>query len=90
MARPSPIRKAAFSDRARPGAEYAVRVTPNARAETFETDGEGFRIAVTAAPENGRANAAVARLLARALGVAPGRLTLIRGATARDKTFRLD
>jgi uncharacterized protein YggU (UPF0235/DUF167 family) len=29
-------------------------------------------------------------LLAKAIGVAPTRLTLIRGETARDKVFRLD
>jgi len=54
--------------------------------------GEGgpLRCTTTAAPEDGRANAAVAEQLARALGVAKTRLTLLRGATSRDKVFRLD
>ena len=37
----------------------------------------------------GKANRAVAELLARALGVAKSRLELVRGQTARDKVFRL-
>lgn len=45
---------------------------------------------VTAVPEDGRANRAVQDLLAEALGVAKTRLVLLRGATARDKVFRLD
>jgi hypothetical protein len=32
----------------------------------------------------------VIKLLAKSLGVAKSRLTLIRGATSRDKQFRLD
>jgi uncharacterized protein YggU (UPF0235/DUF167 family) len=90
MARPNPVAKAAFADRALPGAEFAVRVTPNAAAAALQASPDGFRVAVTETPEAGRANAAVLRLLARALGVAPGRLTLIRGAAGRDKRFRLD
>ena len=33
---------------------------------------------------------AVRKLLARAMGIAPSRLTLVGGATARDKLFRVD
>ena len=72
-----------------PGTEIAVRVTPRAGREAIEP-GDPLRIRVTAPPEDGKANDSVRRLLARALGVAPTRLTLIRGATARDKLFRLD
>ena len=72
-----------------PGTEIAVRATPRAGREAIEP-GDPLRIRVTAPPEDGKANDAVRRLLARAMGVAPTRLTLIRGATARDKLFRLD
>ena len=41
-------------------------------------------------PEDGKANAAVIKLLAKALGVAKSRLVLVRGATSRDKLFRID
>lgn len=72
-----------------PGSTFAVRVTPNARRAGLET-GDPLRIAVTEVPEDGRATLAAQSLLAKALGVARTRLTLIRGATARDKLFRLD
>ncbi|MEY4984251.1 MAG: hypothetical protein RIR62_2517 [Pseudomonadota bacterium] len=71
------------------GAELAVRVTPRARRPGVTVAGGTIRVAVTAPPEDGRANAAVAEALAHALGIAKGRLVLIRGATARDKVFRI-
>jgi uncharacterized protein (TIGR00251 family) len=66
-----------------------VRVTPNASREQVTQDGERFVIRVTCPPEDGRANKAVTRLLAKALGLAPARLTLVRGATGRDKLFQV-
>ncbi|WP_374641524.1 DUF167 domain-containing protein [Tabrizicola sp.] len=79
-----------LSHLALPGATFAVRVTPNARRAGLELAGEVIRIAVTEVPEAGRATEAARVALARALGVAKSRLTLLRGATARDKLFRLD
>lgn len=73
------------------GAEFRLRVTPGARREALERAEDGtIRAHVTAAPEDGKANAAVAALLAMALGVAKSRLVLLRGATSRDKLFRLE
>ncbi|MFN7004256.1 MAG: DUF167 domain-containing protein [Roseinatronobacter sp.] len=78
-------------DLAIPGAILAVRVTPQARRAGITRDTSGqLRVAVTVAPEKGRANAAVRKLLGEGLGVAPSRLTLLRGHGARDKQFRLD
>jgi uncharacterized protein YggU (UPF0235/DUF167 family) len=63
----------------------AVRVTPRARVERREiVDGRLFA-KVRAKPEDGKANAAVMELLAAALGLAPSRLRLLRGATSRQK-----
>ena len=45
---------------------------------------------VTETPEAGKATEAARAALAKALGVAKTRLTLLRGATSRDKLFRLD
>jgi len=75
---------------ATPGAVIAVRVTPKASRNAVVAEGGTIRAYVTVVPEDGKANAAVQALLAKALGVAKSRLTLIRGATARDKAFRLD
>ena len=73
-----------------PGATLAVRVTPNARRAGVELVDGVIRIGVTQTPEDGRATEAARVALAKALGVAKTRLTLLRGATSRDKLFRLD
>ncbi|MBL9074665.1 DUF167 domain-containing protein [Tabrizicola sp.] len=79
-----------LSHLARPGAMIAIRVTPNARRPGVELVEGQIRIAVTETPEGGKATEAARAALAKAMGVAKTRLTLIRGATARDKLFRLD
>lgn len=79
-----------LSDLAQSGAQIAVRVSPRAARNAVQRDGGTLRIYVTAAPEAGKATEAARKLLAEALGVAPSRLKLQRGATARDKLFRLD
>lgn len=72
-----------------PGTVIELRVTPNASANRITLDMDRIRVAVTAVPEGGRANAAVVKLLAKAIGVAPSRLVLLRGETAREKQFRV-
>ncbi len=75
---------------AHPGAEIAVRVTPRASRNALRMDDGMIRIQVTSVPEDGKATEAAQVLLAKALGVAKTRLTLLRGTKARDKVFRLD
>lgn len=79
-----------LSAHAVPGAVFAVRVTPKASRDRITADGDGWRVYVTSVPEDGKANAAVQKLLAKALGVAKTRLVLTQGATSREKVFRLD
>lgn len=68
----------------------AVRVTPGARSEMLEIADGRLLARVRAKPEDGKANAAVRELLAQGLGVAPARLELLRGATSREKLFRIE
>lgn len=70
-----------------PGAEIAVRVTPKAARNGITTGVGGLKVQVTAAPEGGKATEAVRQILALAVGIAPTRLVLKRGATAREKLF---
>ncbi len=84
------VKKGDHATLAIPGAEFTVRVTPRARQPSVAVVNGQWHISVTAAPEDGKANAAVAEALAHALGIAKTRLTLLRGATSRDKVFRLD
>ncbi|GGK24454.1 DUF167 domain-containing protein [Salinarimonas ramus] len=76
------------------GETLLVRVTPKASAERIaperdETGALVLRVAVTAAPEDGKANAAVIALLAEALGLPRSALAIVRGETARTKTIRV-
>lgn len=87
MAKPKVRDLPDLSDLARPGCEISLRVTPKAARTGLTRDGHALRASVTAPPENGKANAAVRALLAAAMGVAPSRLTLKRGATSRNKVY---
>ena len=74
---------------ATPGTRIEVRVTPKAaKNHIFLRDGQ-VHIQVTAAPESGKANVAVLKLLAKAVGIPKSRLTLVRGQTTRTKIFEV-
>ena len=78
-----------FSHLAHPGQVIAVRVTPRAARSGISLEGDLVKIAVTEAPERGKATRAATKALARALGLPPSRLELIAGASARDKKLRV-
>ncbi|MFT8244076.1 DUF167 domain-containing protein [Roseomonas sp. BN140053] len=76
------------------GLELRVRAQPRARRPGLSglapgVNGPRLRVAVTAAPEDGAANRAVAGTLAEALGVPPSAVTLLAGSTSREKLFRV-
>lgn len=76
----------AVVDETRAGPVVRVRARPRARRDAIEgVDARGLRVAVRAAPERGKANAAVLRVLAGALGVPVASLELASGDAARDK-----
>jgi uncharacterized protein len=79
-----------LSHLAQPGTSLAIRVTPNARRPGVELVEGQIRVSVSVPPEDGKATEAARIALAKALGVAKTRLTLLRGAASRDKLFRLD
>lgn len=49
-----------------------------------------LRVRVATPPERGKANEAVLRLLAAALGVERRHLRIVRGQTSRDKLIEVD
>lgn len=72
-------------------ARLALRVSPGARrTAVVGRYGDAWKVAVTAPPERGRANADVVRLLARALDVPPACVTLVKGSAARDKVIEIE
>lgn len=67
-----------------------VKVSPGAgRAGVVGRQGDAWKVRVTAAPEHGRANEAVLRLLAEALAVPRDAVTLVSGHAGRDKVVEL-
>ncbi|MBU6419447.1 MAG: DUF167 domain-containing protein [Proteobacteria bacterium] len=46
-----------------------------------------LKVAVTAPPEDGKANAAIIEVLAAWLGVKPGTVTQVAGRASREKKF---
>lgn len=67
----------------------SVRVTPGARSEAVEIAVGRVHVKVRAKPEDGKATAAVVDLLCQALAVPPSHIALLRGATSREKLFRI-
>ena len=47
-------------------------------------------IRVKAPPVDGRANVTLCRLVAKCLGVARGRVSVVRGGSARDKVIEVE
>jgi uncharacterized protein len=67
-----------------------LRVSPGAgRAQVVGRHGDAWKVRVTAAPEQGRANDAVLRLLSEVLAVPRDALVLVSGHGARDKIVEL-
>lgn len=92
MARPAPSLPdpAALRARIDAGGRLAVKVTPGAREESVTLTGDAVLVKVRAPADKGAANEAVIAVVARALGLAPSRLTMLRGATSRQKLLAVD
>jgi len=74
------------------GDRVLVTIRVGSRAASNLVGGErdgALLVRVTAAPADGKANAAVVRVLAKALDVPPSEVRLVRGATARTKVLSL-
>ncbi|HET9852460.1 MAG TPA: DUF167 family protein [Candidatus Limnocylindrales bacterium] len=72
------------------GVRLAVRLIPGAGRDSVDGVADGvLRARVAARPVDGAANEALRRLLAAALGVAPGRLAIVSGQASRTKVVRI-
>ena len=74
-----------------PAATFAVRVVPRAAKEGVAGyEGGVLRIRLNAPPVEGKANEALGRFLAKALGVSRGSVTLVAGEKGRSKIVRIE
>ena len=77
------------------GIVITVRLTPKGGRDAIDgietlADGRAvLKLRVRAAPHEGAANAALCRVLAKALGVPPGRVEIAGGATSRIKRVQI-
>jgi len=77
------------------GVALAVRLTPKGGRDSIDgiellADGRSvLKARVRAAPSEGEANAALLRLIAKAVGVPPRNVALSAGATARIKRLTI-
>ena len=68
-----------------------VKVVPGARSDRVAGRyGDGIKVQVTAPPEGGKANAAVIRVLAEAMGIKPARVQVLRGHGQPRKVVTVD
>lgn len=77
------------------GLVVTVRLTPKGGRDAIDgiealADGNPvLKVRVRAAPHEGAANEALCRVLAKALGVGPGRVEIAQGATSRIKRVKI-
>ena len=70
--------------------EIRIKAVPNASRDAIAGMlGDRLKVCVSAPPEGGRANGAIAALLARELGVRPAQVEIIAGHTGPDKVVRV-
>lgn len=78
------------------GVMVAARLTPKGGRDAVEgidqlADGTAvLKVRVRAAPSEGEANAALIKLMAKSLGIAPRHVSLTAGAASRLKRIRIE
>ena len=67
-----------------------VKAKPRAKISKIEKiTGNSFIVAVTEAPEEGRANAAIIKALAEYFDTSPSRVRIVAGQTHRQKIIEI-
>jgi uncharacterized protein len=72
-------------------AHIEVRLRPRGgRDELIGVENGVLQARVSAPPVDGKANRALCKLIAKRLGVAPSRVSVVRGQKSRDKLVRVE
>jgi uncharacterized protein len=73
------------------GVELRVRLQPRAKRNAIVGERDGvLRVSVAAAPVEGRANAALCKLIAKRAGIARGRVSVVGGERSREKVVHVE
>jgi uncharacterized protein (TIGR00251 family) len=72
-------------------AQIEVRLRPRGHRDELLGMRDGvLQARVTAPPVDGKANRSLCKLIAKRAGVAPSRVSVVRGEKSRDKLIRVD
>lgn len=72
-------------------ATIEIRLRPRGHRDELLGMRDGvLQARVTAPPIDGKANRALCKLIAKAVGVAPSRVAVVRGEKSRDKLVRVE
>lgn len=71
--------------------QIEVRLRPRGSGDELAGVRDGvLQAKVTAPPVDGKANKALCKLIAKRVGVAPSRVSVVRGEKSRDKVVRVE
>ncbi len=66
-----------------------VRVIPKSRKNKVEKFGEGYKVRLTAAPVDGKANAALTEIVAEHFSLKKSQVKIVSGGRSKNKLLRL-
>jgi uncharacterized protein len=73
------------------GIRFAAAIQPRAsRNQILGIHNHCLKIKLTSPPVDGAANQACIKFLAKAFGISPSRLSIVKGETSRNKTIQLE
>jgi len=73
------------------GIQFAAAIQPRAsRNRILGIHNHALKIKLTSPPVDGAANQACIKFLAKAFGISPSRVAIVKGETSRNKTIQFD
>ena len=73
------------------GIQFAAAIQPRAsRNQILGIHNQCLKIKLTSPPVDGAANQACTKFLAKAFGISPSRVSIVKGETSRNKTIQFE
>ncbi len=73
------------------GIQFAAAIQPRAsRNQILGIHNQCLKIKLTSPPVDGAANQACIKFLAKAFGISPSRVSIVKGETSRNKTIQFE